>query len=67
MTTVTVLVPMKIRQWGGRKAIIAPDGKVRHNGLHPGMPHAEKLAMIDALLAEFGKRPAATVPPAKKS
>lgn len=26
MTTVTVLVPLKIRQWGGRKAIIAPDG-----------------------------------------
>lgn len=26
MTTVTVVVPLKIRQWGGRKAIIAPDG-----------------------------------------
>lgn len=26
MTTVTVLVPLKIRQWGGRKAIISPDG-----------------------------------------
>ena len=26
MTTVTVLVPLKIKQWGGRKAIIAPDG-----------------------------------------
>ena len=48
-------------------AIVAPDGKVRHNGLHPGMPHAEKLAMIDALLVEFGKVPAATVAPAKKS
>jgi thiol-disulfide isomerase/thioredoxin len=39
--------------------IIAPDGTVRHNGLHPGMPHAEKLAMIDALLKEFGKLPGA--------
>ena len=48
-------------------AIIAPDGTVRHNGLHPGMPHAEKLALIDALLAEFGKLPATTVAPAKKS
>ena len=26
MTTVTVVVPLKIKQWGGRKAIIAPDG-----------------------------------------
>lgn len=26
MTTVTVVVPLKTRQWGGRKAIIAPDG-----------------------------------------
>ena len=26
MTTVTVVVPLTIRQWGGRKAIIAPDG-----------------------------------------
>ena len=26
MTTVTVVVPLNIRQWGGRKAIIAPDG-----------------------------------------
>ena len=26
MTTVTVVVPLKIRQWGGHKAIIAPDG-----------------------------------------
>ncbi|MCX6950875.1 MAG: TlpA family protein disulfide reductase [Verrucomicrobia bacterium] len=36
-------------------AIIAPDGTVRHNGLHPGMPKAEKLQMIDAILQEFGK------------
>ena len=36
-------------------AIIAPDGTVRHNGLHPGMPHAEKLDKVDALLKEFGK------------
>jgi thiol-disulfide isomerase/thioredoxin len=40
-------------------AIIAPDGTLRHNGLHPGMPHAEKLAKIDALLKEFGKMPKA--------
>ena len=26
MTTVTVVVPLRIRQWGGRKAIVAPDG-----------------------------------------
>ena len=26
MTTVTVVVPLTIRQWGGRKAIIAPGG-----------------------------------------
>ncbi len=34
-------------------AIIAPDGTVRHSGLHPAMPHAEKTAMIDAILREF--------------
>ena len=34
-------------------AIIAPDGTVRHRGLHPAMPHAEKTGMIDALLEEF--------------
>ncbi len=33
--------------------IIAPDGTVRHSGLHPAMPHAEKVDMIDAILAEF--------------
>jgi len=26
MTTVTVVVPLRIRQWGGRKAIISSDG-----------------------------------------
>lgn len=36
-------------------AIIAPDGTVRHNGLHPSMPHARKLELIDELLKEFGK------------
>jgi thiol-disulfide isomerase/thioredoxin len=36
-------------------AIVAPDGTVRHNGLHPAAPHAEKVAKIDALLKEFGK------------
>lgn len=34
-------------------AIIAPDGTLRHNGLHPSMPKAEKLELIDALLEEF--------------
>lgn len=37
-------------------AIVAPDGTVRHNGLHPGAPHAEKVEKIDALLKEFGKK-----------
>jgi thiol-disulfide isomerase/thioredoxin len=35
-------------------AIIAPDGTLRHTGLHPAMPHEEKVAMIDAILTEFG-------------
>jgi thiol-disulfide isomerase/thioredoxin len=35
--------------------IIAPDGTVRHNGLHPGMPHAEKLKLIDEILREFSQ------------
>jgi thiol-disulfide isomerase/thioredoxin len=43
-------------------AIIAPDGTVRHNGLHPGMPHAKKLELIDALLAEFRKLGASPAP-----
>lgn len=34
-------------------AIIAPDGTVRHTGLHPNMPHEEKTRLIDALLTEF--------------
>jgi thiol-disulfide isomerase/thioredoxin len=37
-------------------AIIAPDGKVRHTGLHPGIPAEEKYKMIDAILKEFGKK-----------
>ncbi len=42
-------------------AIIAPDGTVRHTGLHPAMPSEEKYAMIDTILKEFGKKvPAAT-------
>lgn len=36
-------------------AIIAPDGTVRHNGLHPGSPQAEKQQKIDQILKEFGK------------
>jgi thiol-disulfide isomerase/thioredoxin len=42
-------------------AIIAPDGTVRHAGLHPAMPLAEKTVKIDALLKEFGLK----VPDAK--
>ncbi len=34
-------------------AIIAPDGTVRHNGLHPANPLAEKAKLIDSILAEF--------------
>jgi thiol-disulfide isomerase/thioredoxin len=34
-------------------AIVAPDGTLRHVGLHPAMPHAEKVVMIDAILEEF--------------
>lgn len=34
-------------------AIIAPDGTVRHTGLHPAMPSPEKYEMIDAILKEF--------------
>ncbi len=34
-------------------AIIAPDGTVRHTGLHPASPLADKTEKIDALLREF--------------
>lgn len=44
-------------------AIIAPDGTVRHNGMHPATPHAQKAEKIDAILKEF-KLP---VPGASKS
>jgi len=37
-------------------AIIAPDGTVRHNGLNPDAPLAEKTALIDAILKEFKLR-----------
>lgn len=43
-------------------AIIAPDGTVRHTGLHPAMPHAEKQEKINAILKEFGKVAPATSP-----
>jgi thiol-disulfide isomerase/thioredoxin len=43
-------------------AIIAPDGTVRHAGLHPSGALEEKAAKIDAILAEF-KLPV----PAKKT
>jgi thiol-disulfide isomerase/thioredoxin len=35
-------------------AIIAPDGTVRHNGMHPATPHPQKTEKIDAILKEFG-------------
>jgi thiol-disulfide isomerase/thioredoxin len=41
--------------------ILAPDGTVRHRGLHPALPHAEKTEKIDALLKEFGKKIPATL------
>jgi thiol-disulfide isomerase/thioredoxin len=34
-------------------AIIAPDGTVRHTGLHPGNPAADITGKIEALLKEF--------------
>jgi hypothetical protein len=51
MTTVTVVVPLKIRQWGGRKAIIAPDGAPltpdqTRNG---AIPTRGDLALVKAL------------------
>jgi len=51
MTTVTVVLPLKIRQWGGRKAIIAPDGAPlspdqAHNG---AIPTRGDPAMVKAL------------------
>lgn len=33
--------------------IIAPDGTVRHNDLHPAMPESAKTEKIDAILKEF--------------
>jgi len=44
-------------------AIIAPDGTVRHAGLHPAGPLADKVAKIDAILKEFG-RPVPAAPAA---
>lgn len=42
------------------RAIVAPDGTVRHIDLHPGRETESQTAMIDALLREFGlKVPAA--------
>ena len=32
---------------------MAPDGTVRHNGLHPANPLKHKAELIDAILAEF--------------
>lgn len=36
--------------------VLAPDGTVRHPDMDPRDPHDEKVAKIDALLKEFGKR-----------
>ncbi len=38
-------------------AIIDAKGVLRHNGLHPSMPFAQKTKLIDALLVEQGKTP----------
>lgn len=44
-------------------AIIAPDGTVRHRGLHPGGDPADEANKIDALLKEFNlPMPAAPMP-----
>jgi thiol-disulfide isomerase/thioredoxin len=43
-------------------AIIAPDGTVRHSGMHPAEPHADKVKKIDALLKEFNKPVPGSVP-----
>lgn len=42
--------------------IIAPDGTVRYNGLHPAIPHVEKTTKINAILKEFGKFAPETMP-----
>jgi len=42
-------------------AIIAPDGTVRHAGLHPGGSLAEKAEKIDAILKEFKLKAPATL------
>ncbi len=44
-------------------AIISPEGKVIHNGLHPSSPLEEKTEKIDALLKKAGL-PAPVPPPA---
>ncbi len=41
-------------------AIIAPDGTVRVNGIHPAMPLEEKTKKIDAILKEFSLKLPAT-------
>ena len=51
MTTVTVVVPLKIRQWGGRKAIIAPDGSSlsSETALSGAIPTRGDPALVKAL------------------
>lgn len=46
-------------------AIIDAEGKVRHIGLHPGRPLAEKVRLINPLLQEAGK-PAPAMPAAAR-
>lgn len=45
--------------------IIAPDGTVRHAGIDPRTPAAEKYAKIDAILKEFRKKLPPASPPGK--
>lgn len=51
MTTVTVVVPLKIKQWGGRKAIIAPDGSplTQHQVHNGSLPTRGDPALVKAL------------------
>lgn len=51
MTTVTVVLPLKIRQWGGCKAIIAPGGaSLTPEGVQSGpVPTRGDPALVKAL------------------
>jgi hypothetical protein len=44
MNTITVMVPLIIRQRGGRKAVVAPDGAAWAPPLGVSGPHADQSA-----------------------